>query len=167
MTPFRRYLAIAMAFLLLSAGARADIRINLVKGKRTIKDQVSFTIEVTHEKNEDPPNQEKPEFIEFSASFAKPASGTIALDGKGVERFDSTVEVKGERTEITYGRHVVTVQVSEPAVATSLVAFVRGGVVREVIGEELRRPAASAQLERRVKELEAELEGCRKAQRNR
>src|ERR1041385_8554321 len=100
-----RYFAIAVLLLVFSTSALADIRIELIKGKRTIKDRVSFTIEVSHETDENPRYKEKPEFIEISASFANPASGSIAIDGRGVQRFDEATTVQGQRTEITYGRH--------------------------------------------------------------
>lgn len=127
---------VAVVLLLLASGsALADIRIDLVKGKRTVRDKVSFTIEVTHEVNEDPGYKDRPEFIVVEGlKFASPASGMIALDGNGIQRFDETASVEGQRTEITYGRHVITLQVAEPAVVTSMVVLVRGGVVREVIG---------------------------------
>jgi hypothetical protein len=166
-----RYLSVSLLLLALGApGAFADIRINLIKGKRTVKDTVSFTIEVSHEKNEKPRYHDKPEFVEISAEFAEPASGVILLDRQGVQRFDGSARVKGQRTEITYGRHVVTVQVSAPAVATDLTVFVRGGLVREVIGTAAARaPAVAAppkkstaerlaDCQKRVTALETEIE---------
>jgi hypothetical protein len=157
----------------------ADIHIDLIKGKRAVKDKISFTIEVSRETKEDPRYKEQPEFIEISAAFAGPASGVIALDGKGVQRFDESTKVGGQRTEITYGRHTVTLQVTEPAVATSLIVFVRGGVVREIIGESVGGAGISATgaasvgveerlsgLERRVKQLESEVETLKRTRRN-
>jgi hypothetical protein len=131
-----RSLILAVLFLFVWGSASADIRIQLIKGKRAIKDKVTFTVEVSHEKNENPRYAAMPEFIQISGTFAGPASGAIALDGKGITRFDETKAFESERTEITYGRHVITVHLSSPAIATSLVVFVRGGVVSEVIDEE-------------------------------
>jgi hypothetical protein len=178
-TPRRYLLLAALLLLVASANALADVRIELIKGKRTIKDRISFTVEVSHELDENPRYKEKPEFIEISASFVNPASGAIALDGRGVQRFDETARVEGQRTEITYGQHTITVQVSEPAVATSLVIFVRGAVVREVIGESIGGGVSSAgapsntgveqrlaELERRVEQLESEVEMLKTARRN-
>ncbi len=160
-----------LVVLLLPVSLLADIRIGLIKGKRAVKDRISFTIEVSHEKNENPRYKDKPEFIEITGTFAGAASGIVELDGTGVQRFDNSTKIEGERTEITYGRHTVTLQVSEPAVATSLVVFVRGGLVREVVGESKSgRGAGGAakanmsveervtDLERRMKQLELELE---------
>lgn len=172
---------VAVVLLLLASGsALADIRIDLVKGKRTVRDKVSFTIEVTHEVNEDPGYKDRPEFIVVEGlKFASPASGMIALDGNGIQRFDETASVEGQRTEITYGRHVITLQVAEPAVVTSMVVLVRGGVVREVIGgsgegaaTNTGRPANISgeerltALEQRVRQLEAEVEMLKSGRRN-
>jgi hypothetical protein len=174
-----RYSSMAVLLLLFSTSALADIRIELIKGKRTIKDSVSFTIEVSHETNENPRYKEKPEFIEISASFASPATGAVAIDGRGVQRFDETITVQGQRTEITYGRHTITLQVSNTAVATGLVVFVRGAVVRELIGDRAGEGVSStsgsvnsameerlAELERRVRQLESEVESLKKERRN-
>ncbi|HXI93534.1 MAG TPA: hypothetical protein VNO24_26425 [Blastocatellia bacterium] len=173
-----RYVSIAALLLLFSTSALADIRIELIKGKRTIKEKVSFTIEVSHETNENPRYKEKPEFIEVSASFASPANGAIAIDGRGVQRFDEAVTVQGQRTEITYGRHTITLQVSETAVATGLVVFVRGAVVRELIGDRAGEASSAsssvnsgmeerlADLERRVKQLESEVQILKRGRRS-
>ncbi len=166
--------------LMMASTAWADIHLKLISGKRTVKDKVSFTIEVDHEKNEDPRYAKKPELIRFIVNFAEPASGVIILDGKGVLRFDGATQAISDPTEITYGRHVVTMQVSAPAVATLLDVSVRGGVVREVFGE---APAAGAPvgaeragnasledrvnaLEQKVKQLEAEVEALKRGRRN-
>ena len=177
-----RYVVMAIAILLLaSTSALADIELLLIKGKRTINNRVSFTIEVGHEKNQDPSSAKPPSFIRISATFASPASGVIALDGKGIDRFDESLSIRGSETDITFGRHVVTLQVSAPAVATSLIVAVRGGVPREIIGEEsgaervpvsVGRPASAGSvedrinaLEQRVKQLEAEIEALKRERR--
>ncbi|HLG17201.1 MAG TPA: hypothetical protein VJH03_22305 [Blastocatellia bacterium] len=170
----RRLLVAAAVLLLVASSAWADIHIELVQGKRTVTDKVSFTVEITHERVEDPRYAKMPEFIEITATFLNPASGTVSIDGTGIGRFDETLRFNSNRTEITYGRHVITLQVSAPAVVTRLSVFVRGGLPREVIGETAAvapaRPAASledriAELERRVKQLEAEVESLKKARR--
>jgi hypothetical protein len=177
----RRLLVTIVISFLASTAARADISLDLIKGKRTVKDKVSFTIEVDHETNENPRYKEKPEFIEIHATFASPASGIIALDGRGIQRFDESISVPGQRTEITYGRHTVTLQVSDTAIATGLVVSIRGGVVRELIGSgpsaSESTPVAGAargsnaeermlNLERRVTQLEAEVEALKRGRRN-
>lgn len=180
-----RYWALAIVMMLLAvSSASADIAIELVKGKRAVKDKVSFTIEVDHEKDENPRYAKMPEFLWVEhVAFAAPASGILLLDGKGIDRFDETYQFSGNRTEITYGRHVITLQVSAPAIVTQLRVVVRGGVVREIIGEESHSPATGAEsrtetsasrnteervadLERRVKQLEAEVEALKKGRRN-
>ncbi len=176
------YSLITMAIMLtlMASTAWADIHIKLISGKRTVKDKVSFTIEVDHEKNENPRYAKQPELIRFIVNFAEPASGVVLLDGKGVLRFDGTNQAISDPTEITYGRHEVTLQVSAPAVATLLDVSVRGGVVREVFGAAPgagapsgAAPAGSASLEerinaleQRVKELEAEVAALKKGRRN-
>jgi cell division protein FtsL len=178
MKPILRHFLLTFVILLLtSSAALADIRIQLVQGKRTVKDQVSFTIEVSHETKENPRYEKLPEFIEIITTFASPASGMLLIDGRGVGRFDESVNFKSDRTEITYGRHIVTLQITGPAVVTSLAVMVRGGVPREVIGGEptptvSTAPAAAASveqriadLEQRVKQLEAEVATLKRTRR--
>ena len=70
-------------------------------------------------------------------------------------------------------------QVSNTAVATGLVVFVRGAVVRELIGDRAGEGVSStsgsvnsameerlAELERRVRQLESEVESLKKGRRN-
>jgi hypothetical protein len=175
------YSLMASAVMLMSmAGAAwADIHLKLISGKRAVKDKVSFTIEVDHEKNENPRYAKMPEFIRFIVNFAEPASGVIILDGKGALRFDGATEAISGDTEITYGRHEVTIQFSSPAVVTLLDVSVRGGVIREVFGESSATGATSGKssntsaedritaLEQKVKQLEAEIEALKKERRNR
>ncbi len=168
----------AFIVLMMASTAWADIHLKLISGKRTVKDKVSFTIEVDHEKNEDPRYAKAPEFIRFIVNCAEPASGVVILDGKGVLRFDGTTQAISGDTEITYGRHVVTMQVSAPAVVTLLDVSVRGGVIREVFGETPAAGAPSAAsagasaedritaLEQKVKQLEAEIEALKRGRRN-
>jgi hypothetical protein len=171
-------MAAAVMLMPMASAAWADIHLKLISGKRTVKDKVTFTIEVDHEKNEAPRYAKAPEFIRFIVNCAEPASGVVILDGKGVLRFDGTTEAISGDTEITYGRHVITIQVSAPAVVTLLDVSVRGGVIREVFGE---APAAGAPsgastgasaedritaLEQKVKQLEAEIEALKKGRRN-
>jgi hypothetical protein len=158
----------AALLLVMSGGVVTDSRIQLIHGKRSIKDKVSFIVEVAHEANENARNAKAPEFAEVSAEFAGPASGVIVIDGKGIARFDECSNLTSQRTEITYGRHVVTLQVSSPAVATSLMVFVRGAVLHEIIGDEIKGSGSGAsnaisledrlsELDRRVKQLEVEV----------
>lgn len=171
-------MAAAVVLMLMANTAWADIHLKLISGKRTIKDKVSFTIEVDHEKNENPTYAKAPELIRFIVKFAEPASGVIILNGQGVLRFDGATEAISDPTEITYGRHTVTMQVSAPAVATLLDVSVRGGVVREVLGEapSSRAPSGTSSsgsaeeritaLEQKVKQLEVEIEALKRGRRN-
>jgi len=164
--------------MMMAGTARADIHLKLISGKRVVKDKVSFTIEVDHEKNENPRNAKMPDFIKFLVTSSEPASGVVILDGKGVMRFDGANNTLSGDLEITYGRHVVTLQVSSPAVITLFDVSVRGAVIREVIGES---PAAGAPsgasaggsaedritaLEQKMKQLEAEIEALKRGRRN-
>jgi hypothetical protein len=161
-----------------ASAAWADVHLKLISGKRVVKDKVTFTIEVDREKNEDPRYAKMPELIRFIVNFAEPASGVILLNGKGVLRFDGTNQAISGDTEITYGRHEVTMQVSAPAVITLLDVSVRGGVIREVFGPAAGAPAGAERagsagledrinaLEQRVKQLEAEVESLKRGRRN-
>lgn len=169
----------AVMLMAMASTAWADIHLKLISGKRTVKDKISFTIEVDHEKNENPRYAKAPELIRFIVNFAEPASGVIILNGKGVLRFDGATQAISDPTEITYGRHTVTMQVSAPAVATLLDVSVRGGVVREVLGEgpSMRAPSGTSSsgsaeeritaLEQKVKQLEAEIEALKRGRRSR
>jgi len=171
-------MAAAVMLMAMASAAWADIHLKLISGKRTVKDKVSFTIEVDREKNEDPRYAKAPEFIRFIVNSAEPASGVVILDGKGVLRFDGTTQAISGDTEITYGRHVVTMQVSAAAVITLLDVSVRGGVIREVFGEAPATGAPSGAsasggtedritaLEQKVKQLEAEIEALKRGRRN-
>lgn len=170
--------ATVMAMAMADA-AWADIHLKLISGKREVKDKVSFTIEVDHEKNEAPKNAKMPDFIKFLVTSSAPASGVVILDGKGVMRFDGANHTLSGDLEITYGRHVVTLQVSAPAVITLFEVSVRGAVVREALGESSAAGAptgsstgSSAEdriitLEQKVKQLEAEIEALKRGRRNR
>lgn len=173
--------SLTLAAVMLTAMADtawADIHLKLISGRRTVKDKVSFTIEVDHEKNENPRNAKMPDFIKFLVDSSEPASGVVILDGKGAMRFDGATHTLSGDLEITYGRHVVTLQVSSPAVITLFEVSVRGAVVREVFGES---PAAGTSaaassggsaedritaLEQKVKQLEAEIEALKRGRRN-
>ena len=166
-----------VTMMLISSVTLADIHLKLISGKRVIKDKVSFTIEVDHEKNENPRNAKMPDFIKFLVTSTAPASGVVILDGKGALRFDGANSTISGDMEITYGRHVITLQVSSPAEITLFDVSVRGAVIREVIGE---TPSAGARnggstpsaedritaLEEKVRQLEAEIEALKKARRN-
>jgi len=170
-------LAVVVVLIMFNT-AWADIYLKLISGRREVKDKISFTIEVDHEKNENPRNAKQPELIRFLVDSFEPASGVVILDGKGVMRFDGAKHTLSGDLEITYGRHVVTLQVSSPAVITLFEVSVRGAVVREVFGD---APAAGAPsgasaggsaedritaLEQKVKQLEAEIESLKRGRRN-
>lgn len=168
----------AVMLMAMASTAWADIYLKLISGRRTVNDKVSFTIEVDHEKNENPRNAKMPNFIKFLVDSSEPASGVVILDGKGVMRFDGANHTLSGNLEITYGRHVVTLQVSSPAVITLFEVSVSGAVVREVFGESPAAGSPSAAsasgsaedritaLEQKVKQLEAEIEALKRGRRN-
>ena len=147
-----------------SSAAFAD-RIQLVQGRRAVTDKISFTIEVAHEKNRDPKYPPAPYDIQIYAVFADhSASGLVYIDGKAIGRFDDTRQFNSNPADTTYGRHVITLVVSNPTVLGDFYVTVRDGVVREVLeGDEVAVPIGTGlenrvvELERKVQDLEAEI----------
>ena len=152
-----------------SSAAFAD-RIQLVQGRRAVTDKISFTIEVAHEKNRDPKYPPAPYDIQIYAVFADhSASGLVYIDGKAIGRFDDTRQFNSNPADTTYGRHVITLVVSNPTVLGDFYVTVRDGVVREVLeGDEAVVLVPNAlekrvvDLERKVQDLEAEIATLKK-----
>lgn len=157
---------LALAILIVgSTSVVAQPRIQLVQGRRVIKDKLTFVVEVAREKNENPRYANAPEDIQVFAAFVeRPVSGMVYIDGKALGRFDETTQFNSNPVDITYGRHSVTLVVANPALVGALYVTVRGGALREIIDGE--PPVVSApaglehrivDLERKVHELEAEI----------
>ena len=165
----RLWLGTFAILVIASTTAFAD-RIQLVQGRRLINDKLSFTIEVLHEKNEITRYANAPEDIQIYLVFAnRPATGFVYLDGKALGRFDESQQFNSNSADITYGRHTITVAVSNPALLGNVFVNVRGGIVREIMqGEGTGTSTAPlleervVELERRVHQLEAEIATLKK-----
>ena len=73
------------AILVIASTTSFADRIQLVQGRRLVKDKLSFTVEVLHDKNESPRYANAPEDIQIYLAFAdRPATGFVYLDGKVV-----------------------------------------------------------------------------------
>ncbi len=166
----RRSFLIVLFTLFVGAGTSfGQGRIELVQGRRAIKDSLTFTVEVLHDKNESPRYAAAPEDIQIYLVMAdRPASGFVYLDGKALGRFDETQQFNGNPSDITYGKHTITVKVSNPGLLGKLVVTVRGARIQEIMdGEaEISVPVGMekrvAELEKKVQDLEAEIVGLKK-----
>jgi hypothetical protein len=148
----------------------AQSRVQLAQGRRAIQDKVSFVVDITRDKRNDPRYAEAPEDMRMMLMFAdRPASGRVYLDGKAVGRFDETQQFASNPIDVSYGRHTITLTVSGPAMLGNLYVDIRGGVAREILDDE--EPSVTlapdmskrvAQLERKVNDLEAEVAGLKK-----
>jgi hypothetical protein len=153
-----------------STSALAQSRIQLVQGRRAVKDKITFIVEVSREKTENPRYAAAPDLQIHARFMDHPASGLVYLDGKALGRFDESMSFNSNFVDITYGRHTMTMVVTSPAVVFDFSVDVRGGVTREIIdGDELVVPKSSVlleqrifDLERKVHELEAEIATLKK-----
>src|SRR5438874_6135549 len=158
------------AILVIASTTSFADRIQLVQGRRLVKDKLSFTDEVLHDKNESPRYANAPEDIQIYLAFAdRPATGFVYLDGKVVGRFDESQQFNSNSADITYGRHTITVAVSTSALLGNALVTVRGGIVREIMQAEGTSTSTAplleervVELERRVHQLEAEIATLKK-----
>lgn len=138
-----------------SATCVAQGRIQLVQGRRTVTDKVTFVVEVGREKTENPRYATAPEDLHIFAQFADHrATGIVYLDGKALGRFDESMGFNSNLVDITYGRHVITLTFANPTVVTGLYVTIRGGVAREILDESSALIPTTGLLEHRVVELE-------------
>src|SRR2546428_301668 len=129
----RIWLGTFAILVIASTTAFAD-RIQLVQGRRPVKDKVSFTVEVLRERNGSPRYEGAPEDLQIFAGFADhPTSGLVYIDGKAIGRFDEAQQFNSNPAEISYGRHTITLTISNPANLNAFYVTVRGGVVREIM----------------------------------
>ena len=163
---------LALAILVVgSTSSVAQSRIQLVQGRRVVKDKITFIVEVSREKVENPRYSTAPEFIQILTRFSdRPATGMVYIDGKALGRFDESMQFFSNLFDITYGRHMITLAVTSPAIVMDFTVDVRGGRAREVIESEeavTTKPLLLEQrvlgLERRVHELEAEIATLKKS----
>lgn len=162
---------LAIAILVVgSTSSVAQSRIQLVQGRRVVKDKVTFIVEVSRDKNGNPRYATAPEHARIFTRFAdRPASGMVYMDGKALGRFDESMSFYSNHFDITYGRHTMTLVVSSPAVVFDFTVDVPGGLAREVLDsvEALKPPPLLLEqrvleLERRIHELETEIASLKK-----
>ena len=161
--------ALAILFVA-STSSFAQSRIQLVQGRRVVKDKITFIVEVSREKGENPRYATAPEYIQIFTRFTdRPATGMVYLDGKALGRFDESMSFSSNNFDITYGLHTITLAVTSPTVVFDFTVDVRGGRPREVIKSEeavtpkpLLLDQRVLELERRVHELEAEIATLKK-----
>src|SRR6202008_4980528 len=75
-----------------STSALAQTRIQLVQGRRLIKDKVTFVVDVSPEKIPNPRYATAPEDLHIYTRFTEPpGTGMVYLDGKTLGRFDEAM----------------------------------------------------------------------------
>jgi hypothetical protein len=165
----RSFLVVLFTLFVGSGTSFGQGRIQLVQGRRAIKDNLTFTVDVLRDKNESPRYATAPEDIQvYLAISDRPASGFVYLDGKALGRFDETVQFNSNLADITYGKHTITVKVSSPALLGQLVVTVRGARVQEVMDSEaevsvpVTMEKRVAELEKKVQDLESEVASLKK-----
>jgi hypothetical protein len=145
----------------------AQGRIQMVQGRRAIKDKVSFIVDVSRQKSDNPSAEAG--YMQLRAIFTAPATGMFYLDGKPLTRFDESMGFNANQVDLSYGRHAMTVVFASPTIITDFSLLVSRGVPREILDEEalvIAAPNSMEQrvvdLERKVHELEAELAAFKK-----
>jgi hypothetical protein len=148
----------------------AQSRIQLAQGQRPIQDKVSFVIDVARERTQNPRYAEAPEDMQIFTRFnGPPASGRVYVDGKAIGRFDESRLFNSNPVDVTYGRHTITLAVTNPTSIYDFYVTIRGGVAHEILDEQ--EPSVTlapdlskrvTELERKVTELEAELVALKK-----
>jgi len=133
----------------------AQTRIQLAQGRRAIQEKVTFVIDVQSDKSQNPRYAEAPEDVQIYSGFAdRPASGRVYLDGKAIGRFDESMAFNGNSIPISYGRHTITLALTNPAILAQFYVTVRGGVLREILDDQEPEVALTPDLSKRVTELE-------------
>jgi len=153
-----------------STSALAQTRIQLVQGRRLIKDKVTFVVDVSPEKIPNPRYATAPEDLHIYTRFTEhPGTGMVYLDGKTLGRFDEAMSFHSNSVDIAYGRHTLMLVVTNPTIVFDFLVDVRGGVAREVFDSDattMPQPSVMEQrileLERKVHELEAEVATLKK-----
>src|SRR5262249_48558499 len=177
----KRYWYLVPIILVLAASSATGQ--NLINGRREIKDTISFPVEITE-------GDEQTSHITtaIEVRFERPATGTISIDGKGLDRFDQGRTFLTQQIDLRNGRHTVTLRVKEPAVL--LVLWIHCACeVRQIIRDDGREPVDPpiekpvereerpvtrggptmeqrlSDLEQRVRELEMEVDTLKRARR--
>lgn len=166
----RRSFFVVLMTLFVGVGTGvAQSRIQLVQGKRTIQDKVTFVIEVARDKVSNPRYANAPEHLQIFARWQQAPTGKVFVDGKAMGRFDESILFNGNPFDVTYGRHTLTLQFTSAVVLTDFTVTVPGGAPRELLDEQetavTLTPDLSkrvGELERKVQDLEAEISGLKK-----
>ena len=166
----KRSWLIVLATLFVGVGTGvAQSRIQLVQGKRAIQDKVTFVIEVGRDRANNPRYANAPEHLQLFARWQQAATGKVYMDGKAIGRFDESILFNSNPFDVTYGRHMLTLQFTTAVMLTDFVVTVPGGVARELLDEQEQAvvftPDLSkrvGELERKVQDLEAEISTLKK-----
>jgi hypothetical protein len=130
-------------------------RIQLVQGRRAIKDKVSFIVEEAPQKNQ---NDLTASSMYLYSRFAdRGVSGMVYVDGVAVTRFDESFGFNSNPVDIAYGRHTITFVFAGPTVITDVTVTVASGTVREILDFEAPVVSVPTGLEHRIVELERKL----------
>jgi hypothetical protein len=155
----RSWLVILMTLFVGVGTSFAQSRVQLAQGKRAIQDKVSFVIEVTRDKRNDPRYADAPDDMRVWMRFADhPVSGRVYLDGKAIGGFDEAQQFNSNSIDVTYGRHTITLAVASPATLYDLYVDLRGGVAHEILDDEEPSMALAPDLSKRVAELERKVQ---------
>ena len=130
-------------------------RIQLVQGRRAIKDKVSFIVEAAPQKNQ---NDLTASSMYLYSRFADHGvSGMVYVDGVAVTRFDESFGFNSNPVDIAYGRHTITFVFASPTVITDVTVTVASGTVREILDVEAPVVSVPTGMEHRIVELERKL----------
>jgi hypothetical protein len=165
----RSFLVVLMTLFVGVGTGVAQSRIQLVQGKRSIQDKVTFVIEVGRDRANNPRYANGPEHLQIFARWQQAATGKIFLDGKALGRLDESTSFNSNPFDVTYGRHTLTLQFTSPVVLTDFYVTVPGGVARELLDEQEQAVTLTpdlskrvGELERKVQDLEAEISSLKK-----
>jgi hypothetical protein len=177
----KRYWSLVPIILVMAASSAPAQ--NLIHGRREVKDTISFPVEITQ-------FDEQTSHITtaIEVRFERPATGTISIDGRGLDRFDQGLTFLTQQIDLRNGQHTVTVRVKQPAVLQVLWIHC-ACEVRQIVRDDGREPVdppvekpieredrpitrggptmeqRMADLEQRVRDLEMEVDTLKKARR--
>jgi len=166
----RSWLVVLLTLFVGTGAGMAQSRIQLAQGQRPIQDKVSFVVDVGRDKSQNPRYADAPGEMQILTRFnGPPASGRVYIDGKAIGRFDESRSFNSNPIEITYGRHTITLAVTNPTSIYDFYVSIPGGVLHEILDDQ--EPSVTlapdlskrvTELERKVTALEAELTALKK-----